>query len=245
MPESDFNLELMKVIDKFYMKRPYLGYRAMTKRLKRIGYNVGKKRIRRLMGLMGISSVYRRRKNTTIPNKQHFKYPYRLKGLKIDHPNQVWCTDITYIPMRKGFIYLVGIMDWYSRKILSWRISNTLDTRFCIEALEEALSRHPKPEIFNSDQGSQFTSKEFTDLLLSKDILISMDGKGRAVDNIFIERFWKSLKYEEVYLNAYETVSEAILNIGEYIWDYNNDRPHTALGDKTPDEIYSNIYTLC
>ena len=235
----------MKIIDKFYMKRPYLGYRAMTKRLKRIGYNVGKKRIRRLMGLMGISSVCRRKKNTTIPNKQHFKYPYRLKGLKIERPNQVWCTDITYIPMKKGFIYLVGIMDWYSRKILSWRISNTLDTRFCLEALEEALSRHPRPEIFNSDQGAQFTSREFTDLLLSKDILISMDGKGRAIDNIFIERFWKSLKYEEVYLNAYETVRKAILNIGEYIWDYNNDRPHTALGDRTPEEIYSNIYTLC
>lgn len=197
------------------------------------------------MGLMGISSVYRKKKNTTIPNKQHFKYPYRLKGLKIERPNQVWCTDITYIPMRKGFIYLVGIMDWYSRKILSWRISNTLDTGFCIEALEEALSRYPKPEIFNSDQGSQFTSKEFTDLLLSKDILISMDGKGRAIDNIFIERFWKSLKYEEIYLKAYETVSDAVLNIGEYIWDYNNDRPHTALEDKTPEEIYSNIYTLC
>ncbi len=224
------------------MKRPYLGYRAMTERLKRIGYKVGKKRIRRLMGLMGISCVYRKKKKTTNPNKQHFKYPYRLKGLKIERPNQVWCTDITYIPMKKGFIYLVAIMDWYSRKILSWRISNTLDAGFCIEALEEALFRYPKPEIFNSDQGCQFTCREFTDILLNKDILISMDGKGRAVDNIFIERFWKSLKYEEVYLNAYETIKEAILNIGEYIWDYNNDRPHTALGNKTPEEIYLNIY---
>ena len=211
VPESDFNLELKMIIDKFYMKRPYLGYRAMTKRLKRIGYKVGKKRVRRLMGLIGISCVYRKKKITTIPNKQHFKYPYRIKGLKIDRPNQVWCTDITYIPMKKGFIYLVGIMDWYSRKILSWRISNTLDTGFCIETLEEALSRYGKPEIFNSDQGCQFTSKEFTEILLKKDILISMDGKGRAIDNIFIERFWKSLKYEEVYLNAYETVKEAIL----------------------------------
>lgn len=231
----------MKIIDKFYMKKPYLGYRAMTKRLNRIGYDINEKRVRRLMRLMGISSVYRKKKKTTTPNKDHKKYPYRLKGLHISRPNQVWCTDITYIPMKKGFIYLVAIMDWYSRKILSWRISNTLDTGFCIEALEEALIRFGKPEIFNSDQGCQFTSKEFTDLLLEKNILISMDGKGRAIDNVFIERFWKSLKYEEVYLNAYETIKEAILNIGEYIWDYNNDRPHTALGDKTPEEIYSEI----
>lgn len=223
------------------MKRPSLGYRAMTKRLKRLGYAVGKKRIRRLMQLMGISSIYRRKKKTTIPNKQHFKYPYLLRGLKINRPNQVWCTDITYIPMKKGFIYLVGIMDWYSRKILSWRISNTLDTSFCVEALEEALSKHEKPEIFNSDQGCQFTSKEFTEILLKNDIRISMDGRGRAIDNVFIERFWKSLKYEEVYLKAYETVKEAVFSIGEYIWDYNNDRPHTSLGDKTPEEVYSEI----
>jgi len=239
VPESDFNLELMKIIDKFYMKRPYLGYRAMTKRLKRLGHNVSKKRIRRLMSLMGISSVCRKKKKTTIPNKQHIKYPYLLREIKINRPNQVWCTDITYIPMKKGFIYLVGIMDWYSRKILSWRVSNTMDTSFCIEALEEALTKYGKPEIFNSDQGCQFTSNEFTEILLKNDILISRDGKGRAIDNVFIERFWKSLKYEEVYLKAYETVKEAIFSIGEYIWDYNNDRPHTALGDKTPEEIYS------
>lgn len=238
VPETAFNLELMKVIDKFYMQRPYLGYRAMTKRLKRLGYDVNEKRIRRLMQLMGISSVCRKKK-TTIPNQSHKKYPYRLKSLKITRPNQVWCTDITYIPMKKGFIYLVAIMDWYSRKILSWRVSNTLDTRFCIEALEEALTRYDKPEIFNSDQGCQFTSIEFTDILLKNEIEISMDGKGRATDNIFIERFWKSLKYEEVYLKAYETVKEAVFSIGEYIYDYNNDRPHTSLGDKTPDEIYS------
>lgn len=239
IPETDFNLELMKVIDKFYMKRPYLGYRAMTKRLRRLGYKVSKKRVRRLMGLMGISSVYRKKKKTTIPNKQHLKYPYLLKDLIINRPNQVWCTDITYIPMKRGFIYLVGIMDWYSRKILSWRVSNTLDAGFCIDALEEALTRYGKPEIFNSDQGCQFTSSEFTEILLKNDILISMDGKGRAIDNVFIERFWKSLKYEEVYLKAYENVKEAIFNIGEYIWDYNNDRPHTALGDNTPEEIFS------
>lgn len=238
LPESDFNLELMKVIDMFYMKRPYLGYRAMTKRLRRLGYDVNEKRIRRLMQLMGISAIYRKKK-TTIPNKWHRKYPYRLKGLKITRPNQVWCTDITYIPMKKGFIYLVAIMDWYSRKILSWRISNTLDTSFCIEALEEALTRHDKPEIFNSDQGCQFTGEEFTGVLLSKEIEISMDGKGRATDNIFIERFWKSLKYEEVYLKAYDSVKEAVFNIGEYIWDYNNDRPHSSLADKTPEETYS------
>jgi putative transposase len=230
----------MKVIDKFYMKRPYLGYRAMTKRIKRLGYAVSKKRVRRLMGFMGISAVYRKKK-TTISNKKHLKYPYRLKGLQIARPNQVWCTDITYIPMKKGFIYLVGIMDWYSRKILSWRVSNTLDTAFCIDALEEALTRYGKPEIFNSDQGCQFTGNEFTEILLKNNILISMDGKGRAIDNVFIERFWKSLKYEEVYLKAYESVKNAVLSIGEYIWDYNNDRPHTALGDKTPEEVYSEI----
>ena len=241
LPESDFNLELMKVIDKFYMKRPYLGYRAMTKRLKRLGCIVGKKRIRRLMGLMGISSICRKKKKTTIPNKRHLKFPYRLRGLEINRPNQVWCTDIKYIPMKKGFIYLVAIMDWSSMKILSWRVSNTLDTSFCIEALEEALSRYGKPEIFNSDQGCQFTSNEFTGILLKNDILISMDGKGRCIDNVFIERFWKSLKYEEVYLKAYETVKEAVFGIGEYIWDYNNDRPHTSLEDKTPDEVYSEI----
>jgi putative transposase len=244
VPETDFNLELMKVIDKFYMKRPYLGYRAMTKRLRRLGYKVGKKRVRRLMGLMGISSIYRKKKKTTIPNKQHLKYPYLLKDLIINRPNQVWCTDITYIPMKRGFIYLVGIMDWYSRKILSWRVSNTMDVSFCIDALEEALTRHGKPEIFNSDQGCQFTSQELTEILLEKSILISMDGKGRAIDNVFIERFWKSLKYEEVYLKAYETVKDAVMNIGEYIYDYNNDRPHTALGDNTPEEIYSGIKSL-
>lgn len=244
VPETDFNLELMKVIDKFYMKRPYLGYRAMTKRLRRLGYEVNEKRIRRLMRLMGISSICRKKK-TTFPNKWHKKYPYLLKGLVINRPNQVWCSDITYIPMRKGFVYLVAIMDWYSRKILSWRVSNTLDSSFCIEALKEALERYNKPKIFNTDQGCQFTSNEFTDILSENDILISMDGKGRATDNIFIERFWKSLKYEEVYLKAYETVKEAIFNIGEYIYDYNNDRPHTALGDKTPSEIYSeNVLVL-
>jgi putative transposase len=171
-------------------------------------------------------------------NQPHKIYPYLLEGLLINRANQVWSSDITYIPMKRGFIYLVAVMDWSSRKILSWRISNTLDAEFCKEALLEAISKYGIPEIFNTDQGVQFTSKKFTDILKAHGIAISMDGKGRALDNIIIERFWRSLKYEEVYLNSYDSVKEAVFSIGEYIWDYNNDRPHSSFQNKTPNEVY-------
>ena len=240
IPESENELDLMAKIDELHLNRPYLGSRGMRRFLKRQGVLVNRKRVQRLMRKMGISSVYRKIK-TSKPNPNHKIYPYLLKGLQINRPNQVWCTDITYIPMRRGFVYLIAIMDLYSRHILSWKISNTLDTSFCIDALEEALSQYGCPEIFNSDQGSQFTSLIFTETLKENGIKISMDGKGRCIDNIFIERFWKSLKYEEVYLKSYDTVKEAVFSIGEYIWDYNNQRPHSSLDDRTPSEAYFNL----
>jgi len=242
-PESEYELDLMAKIDELHLNRPYLGSRGIRRFLKRQGIIVNRKKVQRLMKKMGIASVYRKIQ-TSKPNPNHKIYPYLLKGLQINRPNQVWCTDITYIPMKRGFVYLVAIMDLYSRHILSWKISNTLDTGFCIDALEEALSQYGKPEIFNSDQGSQFTSLVFTETLKEQGIKISMDGKGRVIDNIFIERFWKSLKYEEVYLKSYETVKEAIFNIGEYIWDYNNQRPHSSLEDRTPAESYFNLNIL-
>lgn len=240
IPESESELDLMAKIDELHLNRPYLGSRGIRRFLKRQGIIVNRKRIQRLMRKMGISSVYRKIR-TSKPNPNHKIYPYLLKGLQINKPNQVWVTDITYIPMKRGFVYLVAIMDLYSRHILSWKVSNTLDTSFCIEALEEALSQYGSPEIFNSDQGSQFTSLVFTETLKENGIKISMDGKGRVIDNIFIERFWKSLKYEEVYAKAYDTVKDAIFSIGEYIWDYNNQRPHSSLEDKTPAEAYFNM----
>lgn len=240
VPESESELDLMAKIDELHLNRPYLGSRGMRRFLKRQGIIVNRKRIQRLMRKMGISSVYRKIK-TSKPNPNHKVYPYLLKGLQIDRPNQVWVTDITYIPMKRGFVYLVAIMDLYSRHILSWKVSNTLDTSFCIDALEEAVSKYGIPEIFNSDQGSQFTSLVFTETLKENGIKISMDGKGRCIDNIFIERFWKSLKYEEVYTKAYDTVKEAVFSIGEYIWDYNNQRPHSSLEDRTPAETYFNL----
>lgn len=236
-PENSYTLDLMAKMDELYIKKPYLGSRGMTRYLKRAGLLVNRKKVRRLMEKMGISAIYRK-PNTSRVNNEHKIHPYLLNEIEITRPNQVWCTDITYIPMKKGFLYLVAIMDWYSRCILSWRISNTLDVSFCKEALEEALSKYDSPEIFNTDQGCQFTSKEFTEILSNNGIKISMDGKGRAIDNVFIERFWKSLKYEEVYLKAYETTKEAIFSIGDYIWDYNNERPHSSLADATPSEVY-------
>jgi len=239
MPDSKYELDLMAKIDELHLNRPYLGSRGIRRFLKRQGIIVNRKKVQRLMRKMGIESIYRKIK-TSKHNPNHKIYPYLLKGLQINRPNQVWVSDITYIPMKRGFVYLVAIMDLYSRHILSWKISNTLDTSFCIDALEEALSKYGVPEIFNSDQGCQFTSLIFTETLLAKGIKISMDGKGRCIDNIFIERFWKSLKYEEVYSKAYDTVKEAVFSIGEYIWDYNNQRPHSSLDDKTPAEMYFN-----
>lgn len=202
------------------------------------GRPVDRKRVRRLMRLMGLEGLAPK-PNTSKPRKQHKKYPYLLKGLKIDSPNQVWATDLTYIPMKRGFVYLVAIIDWYSRYVLSWRISNTMDTDFCIDALNDALSHHGKPEIFNTDQGSQFTSEDFTDVLKDNGIAISMDGKGRWVDNVFVERLWRSLKWEEVYPKCYDTVFEAKAGIANWLKFYNTERLHQALEYKTPSEIYN------
>jgi len=235
--ESDeYELELMNLIDHQYLVTPFYGSRRMTAWLRTQGHHVNRKRVQRLMRLMGIEAVYRR-PNTSKPSPQHKVYPYLLRGVKINRVNQVWASDITYIPMAHGFMYLVVIMDWYSRYVLSWRLSNTLDADFCVDALEEAL-RLAKPEIFNTDQGSQFTGDAFTGTLLEHGIQISMDGKGRYLDNIFVERLWRSVKYEEVYLKAYENVDEAKAGIGTYLDFYDNDRPHQSLGYQTPYQVF-------
>jgi putative transposase len=236
--ESELNLVLMQLIDEQHMRTPFYGARQMVRYLRREGYDVGRKRIRRLMQKMGLCVIYQRPR-TTIPDVEHEVYPYLLRDLAIDRPNQVWSADITYIPMQRGFQYLVAIMDWASRKVLAWRLSNTLDVEFCIEALEEALGKYGKPEIFNSDQGSQFTSPRFTRILKDADVRISMDGKGRWRDNVFIERLWRSLKYECVYLHAFETATEARNGIGGWIRFYNAERPHSVLAGLTPDEAYA------
>ena len=235
--ESELNLVLMREIDRQFLETPWYGSRQMTRHLRRRGYDVGRTRIRRLMRTMGLQAIYQKPRTST-PNAQHRVYPYLLRGLSIDRPNQVWCADITYIPMRRGFMYLVAVMDWHTRAVLSWRLSNTIDSAFCVEALEEALSRYGKPEIFNTDQGSQFTSEEFTDTLSGAGIRISMDGKGRWMDNVFIERLWRSLKYECVYLREFETGLQAQQEIKNWLHYYNTDRPHSSLGDKTPMEAY-------
>lgn len=226
----------MKLIDQQYLKTPFFGSRRITDILKSLGHLVNRKHIQRLMRLMGIEAIHPK-PNTSKPNKEHKIYPYLLKNLKITRPNQVWATDITYIPMAKGFQYLVAIIDLYSRYIISWRLSNSLDKDFCIKTLEDAL-KIGKPEIFNSDQGSQFTSTEFTDVLKNHSIQISMDGKGRCIDNIFIERFWRSLKYEEVYLKAYANGLDARSSIRQWIGFYNNERPHQGIQSKKPQQLY-------
>ena len=235
--ECPVNLELMRVIDEQYLKTPWYGSRQMARHLRREGHPVNRKRIKRLMQLMGIEAVYQKPR-TSAPNPEHRIYPYLLRNMTIDRPNQVWCTDVSYIPMRNGFLYLVAIMDWHSRKILAWRLSNTLDVGFCVAALEEALEKYGKPDIFNTDQGCQFTSLEFTNVLKGADVQISMDGKGRWMDNVFIERLWRSLKYECVYLRAFENGVEAREEIGGWIAYYNSERPHSSLCGKTPDETY-------
>ena len=235
--ESELNLELMRLIDEQYLKTPFYGHRQMTKHLRREDYAVSRTRIGRLMKLMGLSAIYQK-PNTSKPHPQHKIYPYLLRDITINRPNQVWCADITYIPMRRGFLYLVAIMDWDSRKVLSWRLSNTMEADFCVAALEEALDRYGKPEIFNTDQGSQFTSDDFTGALKSANIRISMDGKGRWIDNVMIERLWRSLKYECIYLHAFETGSEVRQGLKHWIDFYNTQRPHSSLDDKTPDEAY-------
>ena len=235
--ESALNLKLMRLIDERFLKRPGAGSRQMTRWLRRKGYCVNRKRVRRLMRLLGISAVYPKPR-TSVSNHEHRIYPYLLRDLIIDRPNQVWCSDVTYIPMRQGFMYLVAIMDWSSRKVLSWRLSNTLDADFCVAALEEALERYSPPEIFNTDQGCQFTSLDFTQTLKAADVQISMDGKGRWMDNVFIERLWRTLKYECVYLHEFETGGQARTTLDEWIADYNQERPHSSLDGWTPDEAY-------
>ena len=231
-------LGLCLLLDKLHTKYPWMGARSLRDQVnRRVDYAVNRKRIQRLMRKMGIHAVYAKPR-TSIPGKGHKIYPYLLRNLDIKHPNQVWATDITYIPMARGFVYLVAIMDWHSRKVLSWKLSNSLDTSFCVEALEEAMEIYGKPEIFNTDQGSQFTSDDFTKVLKGNDIQISMDGKGRWVDNVFIERIWRSLKYEEVYLKAYGSVREARESIKTYLTFYNSERTHQSLDRLTPDEVY-------
>ena len=235
--ETPLNLELMRVIDTQFMETPWYGSRQMARHLRRKDYGVGRKRMRRLMRKMGLTAIYQAPR-TSEPHPEHRIYPYLLRGMVIDRPNQVWCSDITYIPMRRGFLYLVAIMDWATRTVLSWRLSNTMDADFCVEALEEALARYGQPEIFNTDQGSQFTGFEFTRVLKEAGIRISMDGRGRWMDNVFIERLWRSLKYECVYLRDFQVGSEAREEIGSWMTYYNEDRPHSALGDRTPAEAY-------
>jgi len=236
--ESEMNLTLMRLIDEQFLECPWYGSRQMARHLCRQGFSVGRKRIRRLMHKMGLAPIFQKPRTST-PCPEHKIYPYLLRDLIIDRPNRVWCADVTYIQMKRGFLYLVAVMDWASRKVLAWRLSNTMDADFCVAALEEAIARYGVPEIFNTDQGSQFTSFAFTDVLKDNGIRISMDGKGRWMDNVFIERLWRSLKYECVYLNTFETGSEAKAGIGSWISYYNGARPHSALDGRTPGEAYA------
>ncbi len=235
--ESRENLALMRMIDEEYMRHPFYGSRKMRQYLRRQGHKVNRKRIQRLMQKMGLQSIAPK-PNSSKPHPEHKIYPYLLRHQEILCPDQAWCTDITYIPLPGGFVYLVAIMDWYSRYVLSWEVSSSMDADFCVSSLESALRRHGRPDIFNTDQGSQFTSKGFTDVLKESEVLISMDGKGRAMDNIFIERLWRSVKYEDVYVKEYSSVSEFIQGMRVYFDFYNNERPHDSLGDKTPAEVY-------
>ena len=238
-PVSDEELSLMKLIDQCYLELPYYGTRRIKDWLyDEHGLVVNRKRIQRLRRLLAIETLYPKR-NLSLANQNHKVYPYLLRGLDINRPNQVWSTDITYIPMSKGFVYLVAVMDWYSRKVLSWRVSTTMDTSFCIDTLEEAIENFGCPEIFNTDQGRQFTSEEFTGVLKANDIAISMDGKGQWVDNVFVERLWRSVKYEEVYLSAYDTVLDAKRSLGKYLTRYNTKRRHQGIKGMTPDMLYN------
>ena len=235
--ESGENLGFMALIDKQFLETPWYGSRQMARHMQRQGHKCGRHRVRRLMRLMRLVPIYQT-PNTSKKHPQHKIYPYLLRGKLIDKPNQVWCVDITYIPMQRGFLYLVAVMDWYSRKVLSWRLSNSMEADFCVEALKDAIDKYGKPEIMNSDQGSQFTCFEWTQALKDADVKISMDGRGRWIDNRMIERLWRSLKYECVYINAFETGSETRAGIGKWLAYYNTERPHSTHGILTPDEAY-------
>lgn len=238
-PVSDANLALMRRIDELHLDLPFAGSRMLQGLLKQEGHQVGRLHIATLMRRMGIEALYCR-PNTSKPEPGHKVFPYLLRKLPVTRPNQVWAMDITYIPMARGFVYLAAVIDWFSRKVLAWRLSITMDVGFCIEAVEEAMTRHGKPEIFNTDQGSQFTSRAFTTMLLGAGIAISMDGKGAWRDNVFVERLWRSLKHEEVYLRAYASVSQARASIGRYLDFYNRRRPHQGLAGLTPDQTFNN-----
>jgi len=233
---NDDDLVIINRIDEIYTKIPFYGSRKIKEQLNRVGYSISRKKVQRLMRIMGIEAIYPKKK-TSIPNSDHKVYPYLLRKVKIHYVNQVWGADITYIRMLRGWLYLIAIIDWFSRYIISWELSTSLDVDFCISALEIAL-RKGRPDIFNTDQGTQFTSGEFTGLLLRNHVQISMDGRGRAMDNIFTERLWRTVKYEEVYLHDYENVSDAKESINRYMHFYNNDRLHQALGYATPSEVY-------
>lgn len=239
--EHPENLKLMRLMDEEYTRHPFYGSRNLRNYLRRQGYKVNRKKVQRLMRVMGLVSLAPK-PNTSIKNKEHKIYPYLLRDLVIDHVNQVWCTDITYIRMQGGFVYLVAIMDWHSRKVLSWEISNAMDDSFCVSALERAIRLFGVPKIFNTDQGSQFTGQAFTSVLTKNNIKISMDGKGRWMDNVFIERLWRSVKYEDVYLKEYCTVSALRQGLTEYFRFYNDDRPHQALNALTPAEVYAGLH---
>jgi len=237
VPENGATLALMALIDQVFMDCPWYGSRQMARHLQRMGHAVGRRRVRRLMAKMGLTAIYQRPR-TSDPHPEHRIYPYLLRDLAITQPNQVWCADVTYLPMRRGFLYLVAIMDWATRKVLAWRISNTMDAGFCVEALQDAMARYGKPEIFNTDQGVQFTARQFTDELECHDIRVSMDGRGRVFDNIFIERLWRSVKYEHIYLYDYETVPALAAGLGDYFQLYNYERPHQSLSYLTPADVH-------
>ena len=241
-PVSAADLALMRRVDELHLDYPFAGSRMLQGLLRGEGHKVGRLKVRNLMKRMGIEAIYRR-PNTSKPAPGHKIYPYLLRTLPVTRPNQVWAMDITYIPMARGFVYLAAVVDWYSRRVLSWRLSITLETDFCIEAVNEALARHGKPDIFNTDQGSQFTSIDFIKVLKNATIAISMDGKGAWRDNVFVERLWRTIKYEEVYLNAYRDVPEARAGIGQYLGFYNTKRPHSSLDGQTPDQAYFNALT--
>jgi putative transposase len=242
-PVSATDLEIMRRLDRLHLEYPFAGSRMLRGLLSAEGRKVGRRHVKTLMKRMGIEALYRRPR-TTKPEPGHKIYPYLLRGLEIFRPNQVWAMDITYIPMARGFVYLAVVLDWFSRRVLSWRVSITMEAAFCVETLEDALARHGKPDIFNTDQGSQFTGSAFTGVLADNGIAISMDGKGAWRDNVFVERLWRSVKYEEVYLRAYDSVSDARASIGGYLGFYNGRRPHSSLDGATPDQAYFNSLPL-
>jgi putative transposase len=234
---SPADLAVMQRVDELHLEFPFAGSRMLRDLLNREGVVIGRRHVATLMKRMRIEALYRK-PNTSKPAPGHTIYPYLLRGMKVDRPDQVWCMDITYVPMARGFVYLAAVVDWYSRRVLAWRLSITMEADFCVEALEEALARYGKPDIFNTDQGSQFTSQAFTGVLLKAGVAISMDGKGAWRDNVFVERLWRSIKYEEIYLRAYDSVGDARSSIARYLALYNGRRPHSSLDRKTPDQAY-------